>query len=415
MAGGFSRGHHPQALDDAALDFVAGHVADELEGGVGGFALRVDVERIAFGGDHRTHGKAGGADDRKRGDGGVDVGIVQVVGPAPVAVDDHGGAAGFEERVGQLVVAVGGDDLILFLERGDEAVGGDGRGGVERGDRRGSGRRRVGGFLSAGGGLGKDPAAEAGEKRNGEEGLGEIPDEAVAFFPAAAVFRVDRVGDGELDHFVGRLRRRLDEVAIVDQGQMIAEAIADLDELALGRVGLGRQVGERTVDEITLQLGGEPRRQVLQEAHRLERVEHVGGTVDELGPGAGQRRRLKAAAQLLGFLVEGADVDVWVGGLEAGDFVGEELALGGPRLMPDRDDAAMFAGRAAGEEAEQQANWRRTIGMTRADLRASATCWRAAGRASASCWSLTSHAAIGARRRRTPAPSRSPCRAAGRS
>ena len=42
----------------------------------------------------------------------------------------------------------------------------------------------------------------------------------------------------------------------------------------------------------------------------MKRVEHVGRAVDELGPVAGERRRLEAAAQLFGFLVEAADADV---------------------------------------------------------------------------------------------------------
>ena len=91
---------------------------------------------------------------------------------------------------------------------------------------------------------------------------------------------------------------------------MVAEAIADLHQLALspGSCVAGK-IGQRTVDEIARATSPGTTAPCPADAHRLKRVEHVGRAVDQLRPAAGERRRLKSAAQLFGFLVERADAD----------------------------------------------------------------------------------------------------------
>ena len=79
----------------------------------------------------------------------------------------------------------------------------------------------------------------------------------------------------------------------------------------------------------------------------MECVEHIGRPVDKIWAGAREGGCLEAAAEFLGFFVERADVEVGVGGLEAGNLGGQKFPLVGPGLMPDRDRRAAISAAAA--------------------------------------------------------------------
>ena len=322
------------------LHFVARHVADKVDRRVGRFATGVDIQRVSLRRDHRSHRQSGRADDRQHRNRRVDLGVLQIVGPAPVAVDDHRGPARLEQRVRQLIVAASRHHAMLVAERLDEAVGGDRLGRIK-------GRHRRSRFR-----LLKHPGTIAGEKRDRKKRLGKIPDQAVAVAAAVAIL-VNRVFDRQPHQLVGRFRRRLDEAAVVHQRQMIPEPIAHLHQLALRRFFERGQISQCSVDELLSRARREPRREVLDQSHRVKSVEHVGGPVDQLRAGAGQRRRLEAAPQFFGLLVQRPDADVGVNRLVSGNFLAEQLPLRGTDLVPHRDHEALVVRLAAAQESQQ--------------------------------------------------------------
>ena len=123
---------------------------------------------------------------------------------------------------------------------------------------------------------------------------------------------------------------------------MIAEAIAEEDELFVLRdrcAARARRMTARGSNCFDLRRR-DPRRHILQGAHRLVDAEDVGGAVDHLRPAAGEHGRDQSAAELFGFFVERADGDAGMLALEDFDPRLEDGAILGPHLMPEVDRTA---------------------------------------------------------------------------
>ena len=88
---------------------------------------------------------------------------------------------------------------------------------------------------------------------------------------------------------------------------MIAESVRHLDEITLRRhpPAIGKYVSAPSTKSPSW-LVGKPWAHILHDAHRLQCAEHIRRTVNQLGPAARQRRRLKAAAKFFRFLVKRA-------------------------------------------------------------------------------------------------------------
>src|SRR3954468_18694849 len=90
------RRKHSQLLNDPTLHIVAHHVPDERHGVLGHLRRRIRIERVPFRRKHRSHWLASRRYYWQNGDRRIDAGGVHVIGPTPIAINDHGSAASLE-------------------------------------------------------------------------------------------------------------------------------------------------------------------------------------------------------------------------------------------------------------------------------------------------------------------------------